>query len=109
MSNNDLIKTENEILDIMASEIEKGVMDAERARLLSRIVLESLTIHMSHAQILEQVKEMNKKFPELLSIVVKMQNEENEKIKTSVTQHVEKLIREGKLDQASKLLKETLK
>ncbi len=93
----------------MASEIKKGVMDAHRARMLARLVLDSLNDHMSHAQILEQMKLMNKQFPELFSIVIEMQNEEDEKIKKKVTNHVEQLIRDGKLDQASKLLKEALK
>lgn len=108
MANTDLIQVENEILDIIEAELKSGGMDADKCSSLARLVLTSLTEHMTHLQILEHVKTMSKSFPELIPIVLEMQNEEHSKIQETIGNHVQNLLKEGRIDEANILLTDTL-
>ena len=108
MVNSDLVQVENEILDIIEAELKSGGINADKCRSIARLVLASLTEHMDHIQILQHVKIMSKSFPELIPIVFEMQNEEHSKIQETVGNQAQKLLKEGRIDEANTLLTKTL-
>lgn len=98
-------KIENDILQIIEDRLKARKMDAERARTIARFILDSLHPHMTLDEIYKTVESFDDNFPELMPAVLPVANDYEEKMKIIVTQQVEKLIKENKIDEASVLMK----
>lgn len=98
-------KIEQDILDIIAAKLTKGEINAERAREIARFVLDTLTPHMTTEQIQRVVSNFDQHFPELAKVAHSVVSDQHEVMKKTITDHVHKLLQEGKLDEAISVLK----
>jgi len=99
-------KIEQDILKILEEKLKRGEMDAERAQAIARMVLDKLHPPLTLEQIYAIAPTLDDEFSELSRAVLPIMNAHDEEIKSTVLQHVEKLIGSGKLDEAYKALKE---
>ena len=99
-------KLELDILKIMEEKLQKGQMDADRARAIARMVLDALHPPLTLEQIYEIAPTLDDHFSELTAAVIPVIQEHEEKIKIIVTEHAQKLIKEGKIEEATKVLKQ---
>lgn len=98
-------KLELDILKIIEDKLQKGQMDANRAKAIARMVLEALHPPLTLEQIYEIAPTLDDHFAELTSVVIPVIQEHEEKIKTIVTAHAQKLIKEGKIEEATNVIK----
>lgn len=82
-------------------------MDAHRAQAIARMVLDKLHPPLTLEQIYAIAPTLDDEFSELSRAVLPIIKEHDEKVRSIVVEHVEKLITSGKLDEAYKTLKET--
>jgi len=99
-------KLELDILKIMEDKLQKGQMDADRARAIARMVLDALHPPLTLEQIYEIVPTLDDHFTELTSVVLPVIQDHEENIKSIIAEHAQKLIKEGKIDEATKVLKQ---
>lgn len=99
-------KLELDILKIMEEKLKVGQMDANRAREVARYILDTLTPHLSYDQIYKVVQNFDDHFPELASAVLPVINQYEDAVRKIVTDHAQNLIKSGKIDEASVLLKQ---
>ena len=99
-------KLELDILKIMEDKLQKGQMDADRARAIARMVLDALHPPLTLEQIYEIVPTLDDHFTELTSVVLPVIQDHEENIKSIIVEHAQKLIKEGKIDEATKVLKQ---
>lgn len=101
-------KIEEEILKIIEERLKIHQMDAVRAREIARYILNHLHPHMTLNQIYEAVQRFDDHFSELVPVVLEVQKDYDEKIKQAVANHVSKLLKQGKITEASNLLEKAL-
>jgi len=99
-------KIEQDILKILEEKLISGQMDAKRAQAIARMVLDKLYPPLTLEQIYAIAPTLDDEFSELSRAVLPVINEHDEKVRSIVVQHVEKLIGSGKVDEAYKELKE---
>jgi thioredoxin-like negative regulator of GroEL len=97
---------ERNILAIIEEKLQKGQMDTERAKAIARMVLDSLHPPLTLEQIYQIAPTFDDHFKELAVAVLPVIQEHEEKIRTIVTEYAQKLIKEGKIDEATKILKQ---
>lgn len=98
-------KLEVDILAVMEEKLKNGQMDAERARLIARMVLDNLCPPLTLEQIYKASLKLNSEFSELAKAVLPVLEEHDERIRTIVSSHAQNLIKEGKLEEAYSVLK----
>jgi len=101
-------KLERDILAIIEEKLKNGQMDAERAKGIARLVLDKLHPPLTLEQIYQIAPTLDDHFAELAAAVLPVMQEHNEKVRTIVTQHAQKLIKLGKIDEASQVLKQAI-
>ncbi len=101
-------KIEQDILGIIEDKLRSGQMDAKRAQAIARMVLDKLHPPLTLEQIYAIAPSLDDEFSELSRAVLPVINEHDEQIRAIVLQHVEKLIKSGKIDDAHMLLKQAL-
>lgn len=99
-------KIELDILKIIEEKLANGQMDIERAKAIARMVLDKLHPPLTLKQIYEIVPTLDDQFAELVQAVLPVIREHDETISKIVSQHAEKLIKLGKIDEASAILKQ---
>lgn len=99
-------KLELDILAIMEEKLRNGEMDAERARLIARMVLDKLHPPLTLEQIHLVAPTLDDHFQELARAILPVQKDHEEEVKRVVSEHAEKLIASGKFDQALTELKQ---
>lgn len=99
-------KLEMDILRIIEEKLQKGQMDAERAKAIARMVLDSLHPPLTLEQIYQIAPTLDDHFTELTAAVLPVIHEHDEKIKLIVTEHAQKLIKQGKIVEATSVLKQ---
>jgi hypothetical protein len=97
-------KIEKEILKIIEEKLIAGEMKAPRAREIAQLVLDKLHPGMTLEEIYQTVPLLDDNFSELASVVLPVVTEYEEKITQIVLQHVEKLIKQGKIEEANMLM-----
>lgn len=97
---------ERDILNIIAQKLQQGQMNADRAKAIARMVLDALHPPLTLEQIYKIAPTLDNHFTELTSAVLPVIQEHEEKIKSIVTEHAQKLIKEGRIDEATKILKQ---
>lgn len=101
-------KLELDILKIVEEKLKNGQMDAERAKGIARMVLDKLHPPLTLEQIYEIAPTLDDHFAELAAAVLPVMQEHDEKIRTLVAAHAQKLIKLGKIDEANAVLKQAL-
>ncbi|MCL5114018.1 MAG: hypothetical protein M1372_02505 [Patescibacteria group bacterium] len=101
-------KLEQDILAIIEEKLKNGQMDAERAKGIARLVLDKLHPPLTLEQIYEIAPTLDDHFKELATAVLPVVQEHDAKIRDIVTEHAQKLIKMGKIDEASTVLKQAL-
>jgi len=99
-------KLEIDILKIMEEKLIAGEMDADRARLIARMVLDKLHPPLTLEQIHQIAPTLDDEFAELTKAVLPVLQDHEEEVKRIVTEHAEKLIKQGKFDEATLVLKQ---
>jgi len=98
-------KVEREILQIIENSLKERQMNADRATEIARYIVSSLRPHMTFNQIHDVVQNFDEHFSELVPVVLEVSREYQEKVKNAVINHVDILIKQGKIDEAHTLLK----
>jgi hypothetical protein len=99
-------KLESDILAIIEEKLQKGQMDAARARAIARMVLDKLHPPLTLEQIYQIAPTLDDHFTELAAAVLPITQEHEEKVKSIVTEHAQKLIKQGRINEAKVLLKQ---
>ncbi len=97
-------KLEWDILAIIEEKLKSGDMDVERARLIAKMILEKLHPPLTLEQIYKIAPTLDDHFNELTKAVLPVMKESDERLRTIVTAHAEKLIKEGKIEEAAQAL-----
>lgn len=98
-------KIEEDILDILEKKLSSGEMDADRARAIARMVLDKLHPPLTLEQIHQIAPTLDDEFVELARAVLPVLQDHEEEVKRIVTEHAENLIKQGKFDEATAVLK----
>lgn len=99
-------KLELDILKIIEEKLRNGEMDADRAKSIARMVLDKLHPPLTIEQIYQIVPTLDDHFTELAAAVVPVIQEHDAQISKIVSEHAEKLIKMGKIDEATAILKQ---
>lgn len=99
-------KIELDILKIIEEKLANGQMDTDRAKAIARMVLNKLHPPLTLEQIYQIVPTLDDHFAELAQAVIPVISEHEQRISKIVSQHAEKLIKMGKIDEASIILKQ---
>lgn len=102
-------KIEEEVLKIIEEKLKSHEMNADRATEIAKYILQSLHPYMDINQIYTVVQNFDDHFPELVPVVVEVTKGYDEKIKKVVIDHVDTLLKQGKVDEATDLLKKAMK
>ncbi|MBI2049623.1 hypothetical protein HYT32_01835 [Candidatus Roizmanbacteria bacterium] len=102
-------KIERDILSIIEEKLRNGQMDATRAKVIARAVLDKLHPPLTLDQIYKTVSILDNNFKELASALLPVIKEHDDQVKNIIALHAEKLIREGNFNEAEKVLKKATK
>jgi len=99
---------EKDILEIIAQKLQNGQMDLTRAQTIAKMLLDKLHPPLTLEQIYEIAPTLDDHFSELSGAILPIINEHDEKIRNIIVEHAEKLIKSGKFDEASAVLKQAI-
>ena len=99
-------KIELDILKIIEEKLIAGQMDIEKAKAIAKMVLNKLHPPLTLEQIYQIVPTLDDHFTELAQAVVPVMREHEEQLSRIVSEHAGKLIKQGKIDEATSLLKQ---
>ena len=102
-------KIERDILAILEEKLRNGQMDAERAKAIARMVLDKLHPPLTLEQIYQIAPTLDDHFAELAKAILPVLKDHEEETKRIVTEHAEKLIESGKIEEALIALQEATK
>jgi uncharacterized protein with PhoU and TrkA domain len=102
-------KIEAEVLKILAEKLKTGEMTEDRARDIAQFVLKHLHPHMNLDQIYQVVQNFDDHFPELTKAVLPAVKEYEDTVSQIVKAHAERLMAQGKFQEASSLMQKTIK
>ncbi len=100
-------KIELDILKIIKENLMNGQMDAKRAQLIARMVLDKLHPPLTLEQIYLIVPTLDDHFQELAGAILPVIQEHDASVNKIVSEQAEKLIKMGKVKEATSLLKQT--
>ena len=96
------------IVDLIKEKVSHDEMNDERAKKIADLVLQKLPTNISYEHLMKVIPTLDDQFRELGEVVVPIMVEYEKKIKEEVGKLVSKLIKEGKLDEARKVIQTTL-
>lgn len=99
-------KLEFDILKIIKEKLQKGQIDADRAKAIARMVLDKLHPPLTLEQIYEIAPTLDDHFTELAAAVIPVIQEHEITVSKIVAEHAQKLIKMGKIDEATTVLKQ---
>lgn len=99
-------KVELDILRVIEEKLQKGQMDVQRAKAIARMVLDKLHPPLSLEYIYQIVPTLDDHFAELSKAVLPVIKDHDNELKNIIAVHAEKLIEQGKFDEATKVLKQ---
>lgn len=99
-------KLELDILAVMEDKLKKGQMDADRAKAIARMVLDKLHPPLTLEQIYKIAPTLDDQFAELTAAILPIMHEHKEKIEAVVVEHAQRLIKEGKIEEATSVMKQ---
>jgi len=98
-------KLELEILEVIEEKLKKGQMDAQRAKAIAKMVLDKLSPPLSIEQIHAIAPTLDDYFTELATAVLFVIEDHDEEMRRVVTEHAQKLIDSGKIEEAYVMIK----
>ncbi len=98
-------KIELDILRIIEEKLANGQMDTERAKAIARMVLDKLHPPLTLQQIYQVVPILDDHFAELARAVLPVIRRHEEEVRKIVSDHAAKLIKLGKIDEVTQILK----
>lgn len=98
-------KIELDILRIIEEKLQRGQMDADKAKAIARMVLEKLHPPLSLEYIYQIVPTLDDHFAELSKAVLPVIKDHDEELKNIIANHAEELIKQGKIDEATRVLR----
>ncbi len=102
-------KLELDILAIIEEKLRNGQMDAERARAIARMVLDKLHPPLTLEQIHQIAPTLDDHFAELARAVLPIIQDHEEEVRKIISEHAQKLINLGKINEATQVLKQATK
>jgi len=99
-------QVEQEIANFLLDRLEEQKITIEHAVQIAKFVVKTIPQQMTDQQMLEIIPKLDDEFTELASIVYKHLQAYELKYKPQVVNYVQKLIKEGKLDEASALMEQ---
>ena len=93
-------KLEIDILKVIEEKLTNGQMSAERAQTIARMVLDKLHPPLTLEQIYAIAPTLDDEFRELSTAVLPVISEHDDVKRQIVSEHAEKLIKSGKIDEA---------
>lgn len=93
-------KIEEDILRTIEERLVSQQMDAERAKQIARLILDSLHPQMTFNQIHEVVQKFDDYFPELATVVAGVNHDYDDQVRQVVSDYAGKLIAQGKTNEA---------
>lgn len=99
-------KLELDILTIMEEKLQNGEMDADRARAIARMLLDKLHPPLTLEQIHQIAPTLDDHFAELVRAILPVIQDHEEEVRKIVSEHAGKLIKLGKIDEATSVLKQ---
>lgn len=99
-------KIELDILKIIEEKLRNGEMDADRAKAIARMVLDKFHPPLTLEQIHQIAPTLDDHFTELAKAVLPIIQDHEEEVRKIVSEHAEKLIKSGKIDEAIMVLKQ---
>lgn len=99
-------KIELDILKIIEEKLTNGQMDVERAKAIAQMVLLKLHPPLELEQIYQVVSTLDDEFAELSKVVLSVTHDHDKATAEIVATHAENLIKSGKFDEASTVLKQ---
>ena len=101
-------KLETEILEVLEEKLRKGQMDAQRAKLIAQLILSQLHPPLSLMQIRQIAPTLDDEFKELSSAVLFVLEDNDNETRRVVTEHTEKLIKDGKFEEAKVIMENVI-
>lgn len=98
-------KLEADILQIMEQKLLAGEMDAARAKAIARMLLDRLHPPLTLEQIHQIAPTLDDHFQELTVAILPVIHDHEEEVKKIVSEHAEKLIKMGKINEATAILR----
>ncbi len=102
-------KLEIDILKIIEDKLQKGQMNAERAKDIARMLLDKLHPPLTLEQIHQIAPTLDVHFAELSSAIFPIVQDHEEEVKKVVSEHAQKLMQSGKIKEALSILKQANK
>ncbi len=99
-------KLELDILAIIEEKLRNGQMDAERAKAIARMVLDKLHPPLTLEQIYQIAPTLDDHFTELAVAILPIEQENTKRVEAVVTEHAQKLIKQGKIAEATSVMKQ---
>lgn len=96
---------EQRILDIIEEKLLNGKMDSARARAIAQMVIDKLHPPLTLEQLYEIAPTLDDHFMELSQAVLPLLREHEDKVRKVVSEHAEKLIKQGKFEESLNILK----
>lgn len=102
-------KLELDILAVIEEKLQKGEMTADRAKAIARMVLDKLHPPLTLEQIHQIAPTLDDHFAELVRAILPVLQDHEEEVRRIISEHAAKLIKMGKIDEASQILKKANK
>lgn len=99
-------RLELDILKIIEEKLRNGQMDAERAKAIARMVLDRLHPPLTLEQIHQIAPILDDHFAELARAVLPVIQDHEEEVRKIVSEHAQKLIKMGKIAEATQVMKQ---
>lgn len=104
MISNKLFNLQKDIAVFLLNKLENMEITPERAAKTARYVSNLLKSNLTDEQVILLTPKLKENFPELSEIIQLQYQKEEDKNKSQAIASAEKLIKEGKIDQAQKAL-----
>ncbi|MEI7578976.1 MAG: hypothetical protein WCJ58_02925 [bacterium] len=96
-------KVQEEIVKVITSRLQEGLIDEKRAKAIAQLVLEKLPEGISYEKLITIIPTLDDHFFELSSVVVPIMVEYEKKMKHLVNQKITALLKGGMLDKAMEM------
>lgn len=106
MSSDELVSSiKSDVVQLLEDKLKANEITPERARDISRYILEALNPHLSEQQIYEIVEHFDEHFTELLPVVISVSQQYEKELHELIQNHVHKLLEEGRITEATEAMR----
>jgi len=101
-------KLQTQIVNIITTGLENGVMTEDRAKQIAQYVLDQLPDGISYQKLMEIIPTLDDHFHELRDAVIPIMMEYEQKIRAVVEDRISLLLKQNKLDEALEFTKKAI-